>query len=196
MRKWFAGLASGMVAALSLVVLAPATLSAQDMGERTMSNERSQGLVEALRAEDLTVYASILEASGLAASFSDDEPLTFFVPTNTAFADVAEDAVQGEQAARDVVSYLTVKGRVAAPWDADPQVLESIDPLVALRGISLKTDDEGRAVVADPNESAHVGRTLEIGPHVIHVIDGVLLPAADAMHQATGRHLGVVTRRR
>lgn len=182
LKKWLAGFAGGAAAILSLVAMTTATLSAQDMGERTMSNTESQTLVEALRAEDLTVFADLLEASGLAASFSDDEPLTFFAPTNAAFADVAEDAVEGEEEARKVVSYLTAKGRIETAADAESEAVESIGALVALRGISVMSDEDGRVVVSDPDESAYVARTLTVGPHVIHVIDGVLLPAADAMH--------------
>ena len=166
------------VAFLGLGV-APLQGQAEETDTRAMGNDSD--LVSTLRAEGLTVFADLLIASDLADDFADEEALTFFVPTNAAFAEIASGVVEGTENARDAVFHLTAKGTTKG-LDAmeDREQVKTLRPFGAVGGLTLERGEMGHTMVKDPDQSARlVGEPIWVGNHVIHVIDEVLLPAAD-----------------
>lgn len=131
----------------------------------------------AVGAGSFKTLAAALQAAGLVEALKGDGPYTVFAPTDEAFAKLPEGTVESllqpanKQKLIQVLTYHVVKGRVPA------------SKVVALKGaktlngqrVDIKFND-GKVLVDNANL---VTTDVNCSNGVIHVIDQVILPAAD-----------------
>ena len=151
------------IAAATTALAAPAAQSEKDIVDIAIEDGRFTTLVTALQAADLVD------------TLKGDGPFTVFAPTDEAFANLPDGALDGLladiPALTDVLLYHVVSGNVLA---ADVVNLDSADtvlgqPLsIAVADGTVQIDD-AQVIITD----------IEGSNGVIHVIDAVLLPPAD-----------------
>jgi len=114
-----------------------------------------------------------IKASGLSSPFNASGPYTVFAPNDTAFGKLAKEALvelfKPESKARltAILRLHLVSRRVMTVLSTPMKSLQGEDLVVtSARGLRV-------------NEAAIVERDLEASNGVIHVIDTVLMPAAD-----------------
>ena len=143
-------------------------------GSRATGAATRKDIVETAReAGKFTTLLTAIDRAGLRATLAGEGPFTIFAPSDEAFAQLPEGAVQtllGEPAKlAEVLTYHVVRGRVTA---ADVARLRTA-PTVHGEDLPLSVDgcirvDWARVLSAD----------IEASNGLIHVIDRVLLPAA------------------
>jgi uncharacterized surface protein with fasciclin (FAS1) repeats len=123
-----------------------------------------------------TTLATALTEAGLIETLKGEGPFTVFAPTDDAFAALPDGTLEGlladKEALTDVLLYHVVSGKVMA---ADVVTLESADTVLG-KPVSIKVDG-GNVFV---NDSQVIITDIETSNGVIHVIDAVLIPPADA----------------
>jgi uncharacterized surface protein with fasciclin (FAS1) repeats len=124
-----------------------------------------------------TTLATALTAAGLIDTLKGSGPFTVFAPTDEAFAALPAGALDSlladKEALTNVLLYHVASGKVMA---ADIVNMTSVDTLAGLP-VSVKVEN-GNVFLTD---SAQVIITdIETSNGVIHVIDAVLLPPAEA----------------
>ncbi|MBN2469691.1 MAG: fasciclin domain-containing protein [Anaerolineae bacterium] len=130
-------------------------------------------------AGSFTTLLAAVEAAGLAETLSNDGPFTVFAPTDEAFAAAlaalnisAEDLLADTDTLTSILLYHVVAGEAYA---ADVVGLDAVETLQG-GSISIMASDMGVTL----NNSVNVIATDILASNgVIHVIDGVLLPAAE-----------------
>jgi transforming growth factor-beta-induced protein len=153
-----------MVAPAYAAPISEGTLQAQDIVDIAVSDGRFETLVTAVTA------------AGLADTLKGDGPFTVFAPTDDAFAALPEGTIErllnDIPALSDILLYHVVPGKVMAN---DVVNLNSADTAlgkpvsISISGSSVKVND-ANVIITD----------IEASNGVIHVIDTVLLPPADA----------------
>ena len=126
----------------------------------------------AVQNGSFTTLAAALQAAGLADTLKGPGPFTVFAPTDAAFAKLLPGTVEGLLAdpaqLRAVLTYHVVPGRVLAK---------------DVMGLTATTTVQGQRLAIDASDGVKVGGAAVVTPDVmadngvIHVIDGVLLPA-------------------
>jgi uncharacterized surface protein with fasciclin (FAS1) repeats len=126
----------------------------------------------AVQNGSFTTLAAALQAAGLVETLKGPGPFTVFAPTDAAFAKLPPGTVErllaDPAALTAVLTYHVVPGRVLAQ-----------DVL----GLTAATTVQGQRLAIDAWDSVTVGGAAVVTPDimadngVIHVIDGVLLPA-------------------
>lgn len=125
-----------------------------------------------------TTLAAALEAAGLVETLKGEGPFTVFAPTDDAFAALPEGTVESlllpenKQQLIDILTYHVVPGKVMA---ADVTKLESATTVLG-KDVAIKVD-MGNVYI---NDAKVILTDIETSNGVIHVIDAVLLPPADA----------------
>lgn len=125
-----------------------------------------------------TTLATALEAAGLVETLKGEGPFTVFAPTDDAFAALPEGTVESlllpenKQQLIDILTYHVVSGKVMA---ADVTKLENTATVLG-KDVAIKVD-MGNVYI---NDAKVVLTDIETSNGVIHVIDAVLLPPADA----------------
>jgi uncharacterized surface protein with fasciclin (FAS1) repeats len=152
-----------LIATVAPAAAAPAN-QAQDIVDIAVADGRFETLVAAVTAADLV---DTLKGEG---------PFTVFAPTDDAFAALPAGTVEALlndiPTLTDILLYHVVSGKVMA---ADVVNLTSADTVlgkpisISLEGDSVKIND-ATVIITD----------IEASNGVIHVIDAVLLPPADA----------------
>ena len=144
------------------------------------SAEESETIVDiAVANEDFTTLVTAVTEAELAETLSGDGPFTVFAPTNEAFDALPEGTLDTllEDPTGDLASILTyhVVPSAAMSTDlADGMEVETVNGETLTIGVS----DEGVTVTdATGNTVNVVPADIEASNGVIHVIDGVLLPA-------------------
>jgi uncharacterized surface protein with fasciclin (FAS1) repeats len=149
--------------------------TSQQEAPRTQQNAQN---VVALAQDtpDLSTLVTAVSTADLVPTLQGEGPFTVFAPTNAAFEKLGDDAVQSllEPENRDqltsILTYHVVPGKLTAADLKDGQQLET----VAGETLTVTVDGDkvmaGDATVVQPNVEASNG--------VVHVIDGVLTPAA------------------
>jgi transforming growth factor-beta-induced protein len=132
---------------------------------------------------DFSILVDAVVAAGLVDTLGGPGPFTVFAPTNAAFAALlAELNVTAEQLLADkalltsVLTYHVLPGRVLAAdirEGAQPATVQGQTFTLGLAGGPSITDANGR-------KAAIVATNLQASNGVIHVIDKVLLPMAEA----------------
>jgi transforming growth factor-beta-induced protein len=123
-----------------------------------------------------TTLVAALEAAGLAETLSGEGPFTVFAPVDEAFAALPEGTVESlledpQGALTDVLLYHVVDGRVMA----EDVVGLTAAPTLQGQEIAIAVDGDGQVLL---NDTVQVIITdVEASNGVIHVIDGVLIPA-------------------
>ncbi len=195
---WSLVLVFGLLMAACAPSAAPAEEAAapteEPMAEATEApaeEEASDGMVAAdivdtaVAAGDFETLVAAVTAAGLVDTLKSEGPFTVFAPADSAFAALPEGTVEGlladpEGALTDVLLYHVVPGKVMA---AD---------VVGLDGQSVETVGGGMLDIAIDGDTvlingiAVAAPDIETSNGVIHVIDGVLIPASDEMAEGEG----------
>ncbi|WP_298429066.1 fasciclin domain-containing protein [uncultured Jannaschia sp.] len=153
-------------------LLATAALSAP-----ALADAHAKTIVEtATEAGSFTTLLAAAEAAGLVETLSGEGPFTVFAPTDEAFAALPEGTLEtlllpeNKQQLADILLYHVVPGKVMSTDLTDDMQADT-----ALDGQSLTIDlDDGVTV----NDATVVTADIEATNGVIHVIDGVILPAS------------------
>ncbi len=135
----------------------------------------------AVAAGDFTTLVTAVSAAGLADTLKGSGPFTVFAPTDAAFAKLPEGTVdsllkepQGQLA--EILKYHVVAGEFKA---ADVVRLNG-QKIKTVQGGELSVDVTGntvRLVDAAGNSVNVIATDVDATNGVIHVIDGVLMPA-------------------
>ena len=135
-----------------------------------------------------TKLVTAVQAAGLVDALTADNPLTVFAPTDDAFAKLPEGTFESlannVPALTDILLYHVVPGKVMA---ADVVTLTTADTLLG-KPVNIAVKD-GAVFV---NDSQVVITDIEASNGVIHVIDTVLLPPAEAKPMAEPPTLDIV----
>jgi uncharacterized surface protein with fasciclin (FAS1) repeats len=156
-------------------VLVPAAEEA--MAEEEMAEEEmAETIVDiAVADERFSTLVTALTEAGLVETLQGEGPFTVFAPTDDAFAALPEGTVEGLlediPALTDVLLYHVVPGNVMA---ADVVNLDSAD---TVQGTPLDITVEDGAVMV--NDAEVIITDIAASNGVIHVIDAVLVPAAE-----------------
>ena len=156
------------------------------VGGAAMSETKT--IVEnAANSKDHTTLVAAVKAAGLAETLSGAGPFTVFAPTNAAFAKLPAGTVdtllkpENKAMLTGILTYHVVPGRLTATdIAAQARANGGKAVLTTVQGAKLTVwEKDGSWYVSDAK-----GGTAKIGPAdvlqsngVIHVIDGVLLPA-------------------
>jgi uncharacterized surface protein with fasciclin (FAS1) repeats len=156
-------------------VLVPAAEEA--MAEEEMAEEEMAPDIVAIAAGDerFSTLVTALTEAGLVETLQGEGPFTVFAPTNDAFAALPEGTVEGLladiPALTDVLLYHVVSGEVMA---ADVVNLDMAD---TVQGSTVDiTVEDGTVMV---NDAEVIITDIQAANGVIHVIDAVLVPAAE-----------------
>ena len=150
------------------------TATSQQEAPNTMNGQNVVALAQA--TPDLSTLVTAVSTADLVKTLQGKGPFTVFAPTNEAFGKLGDEQVQSllEPENRDqltkVLTYHVVPGTLTASDLSDGQELDT----VAGETLTVKVDGDevmvGDATVVKPDVEASNG--------VVHVIDGVLTPAA------------------
>jgi uncharacterized surface protein with fasciclin (FAS1) repeats len=157
------------------------TTEATDMGtETTMA---AADIVDtAVAAGDFTTLVAAVQAAGLEETLRGDGPFTVFAPTDDAFAALPEGTVDTlledpTGALTDILTYHVVEGAVMAEDVAgmDGQEVTTVNGATFTVGVG----DDGTVTLTDAagNEITVTQTDIATSNGVIHVIDGILMPA-------------------
>jgi len=136
---------------------------------------RKADIVEtAIAANNFTTLASALSAAGLLDILKGDGPFTVFAPTDAAFAKVPQqtldELLQPENKKRlaAILAYHVVPGKVTSH-----EVIAS-SSAITLQGKKVNISKNDGVKI---NEANVIVTDVEASNGVIHIIDGVLMPA-------------------
>ena len=134
-------------------------------------------IFETLQADArFTTLVTAIEAAGLDDELSTGEPFTLFAPTNAAFdalpAGVLDAVLADVDLLTDVLLYHVASGTTLSTDLSDAQSITTL-----LTGATLTVSISGSTV--EINEATVVQADLDASNGVIHVIDGVLVPASN-----------------
>ncbi len=145
--------------------------------EEAAMDDKPATIVEAAVVDGrFTTLVAAVEAAGLAETLSGEGPFTVFAPTDDAFAALPEGTIDTlladpEGQLTDILLYHVVEGAVLA------ETVVTLDLATTLLGqdVTITVDEEGNVFL---NDTVQVIITdIETGNGIIHVIDGVLIPA-------------------
>lgn len=175
------------LAAASLALAGSAAAAKNPMVGGAAMYETKTIVENAANSKDHTTLVAAVKAAGLAETLSSAGPFTVFAPTNTAFgklpAGTVETLLKPENKATltGILTYHVVPGRLTATEiAAQAKANGGKAVLTTVQGAKLTVwEKDGGWYITDAK-----GGTAQIGPAdvlqsngVIHVIDGVLLPA-------------------
>lgn len=173
----------GVTAALALVAsVGAAGISGADPEVRSPEQAATANIIDTATANgNFKTLLAAVEAAGLTATLKGPGPFTVFAPTDAAFAALPAGTVDGllkdPAKLKDILLYHVVSGQVLAADAAKLTEAKTVQgaslPIVASGG----TVTVGGAKVVTADVKASNG--------VIHVIDKVLLPPAQATPTAT-----------
>jgi uncharacterized surface protein with fasciclin (FAS1) repeats len=156
------------------------TEAASDSGP-SMSETPATVVDVAASDEDFSTLVTAVQTAGLAETLSGAGPFTVFAPINDAFAALPQGTVDTllQPANRDqltsVLTYHVVPAKALSGDLSDGMTVTTV------QGQQLAVNVTGAAVTltdASGNTVSVVQPDIEAGNGVVHVIDGVLLPAA------------------
>jgi uncharacterized surface protein with fasciclin (FAS1) repeats len=150
-------------------------------GEETSGSQTPATVVDvAAGDENFSTLVTAVQAAGLAETLSGEGPFTVFAPVNDAFAALPAGTVDSllQPANRDqlaaVLTYHVVPARALSGDLSDGMTVTTV------QGQPLTVGVDGTMVTltdASGNTVSVVQPDVEAGNGVVHVIDGVLLPA-------------------
>ena len=156
----------------AMLVLMSVTVFAQmdtKMITKTVKNDIVQ---TAINAGNFTTLATALKTAGLVDALKGDGPFTVFAPTDEAFKNLPDGALDNllkdKEALKNVLLYHVVSGNVSS------KDVVTLDKATTLNGsdIKIKTTD-GKVMI---NDADVTGADVMASNGIIHVIDKVLLP--------------------
>jgi uncharacterized surface protein with fasciclin (FAS1) repeats len=176
-----------------VTTMAPAATEAPMASEAPMDTEATMATEEteaaegdivdtAIAAGDFTTLVAAVQAAGLEETLRGEGPFTVFAPTDEAFAALPAgtlDALLADPTGQlaDILTYHVVPGAVLAAdvVGLDGQAVTTVNGATITVGVAA----DGTVTLTDAagNEVTVVATDVEASNGVIHVIDGVLLPA-------------------
>ena len=151
---------------------------AEEVAEEVVAEEPAQTVVDIAVADGrFTTLVTALGAADLVGVLSGEGPFTVFAPTDDAFNNLPEgtlDSLLADiPALTDVLLYHVVSGKVMA---ADVVGLDSAE---TVQGSSVGISVMGESVMVD--DANVIITDIEGSNGVIHVIDAVIIPAAEVV---------------
>jgi transforming growth factor-beta-induced protein len=163
--------------------------SSSDTTETTEAAAETTIISVASGNSDFSTLVAAIGAAELVETLEGDGPYTVFAPTNDAFdalpAGTVEDLLKPENKDQltDILTYHVVDGKVMAADLEDGQEVETLQGgilTVAIDGDAVTlTDENGNTVNV-------IDTDIDAGNGVIHVIDGVVTPAAEDAEGGSG----------
>ena len=159
--------------ALIVLVLFMTTSLVAQMDTKMVKNAAKNDIVQtAISAGNFTTLATALTEAGLVDALKGEGPFTVFAPTDEAFKNLPEGALDNllkdKEALKNVLLYHVVSGNVSSAQVVD------LDKATTLNGSDLKIKTENGKVMI--NDADVIGADVEASNGIIHVIDKVLLP--------------------
>ncbi len=135
----------------------------------------------AVMASSVTTLVKAVQAAGLDGTLSGTGPFTVFAPTNAAFDKLPKGALDGllkpesKDKLKGVLTYHVIAGRLLAQDLKDGQQLTTVNGQKLT--VSVK---DGKVMISNGKDAPVNVATADVvsSNGVTHVIDGVLLPAA------------------
>jgi uncharacterized surface protein with fasciclin (FAS1) repeats len=150
--------------------------AAAEAPAETTSTAAADIVDTAVAAGSFDTLVAAVQAAGLVDTLKSDGPFTVFAPTDEAFAKLPAGTVEGlledPEALANILLYHVVPGKVMA---AD--VTDGLTAETAQGSTVTFTVADGAVKINDANITA---TDIETSNGVIHVIDSVILPPADA----------------
>lgn len=168
------------VTALAAVAISATFLPTATAGQGYDKAEKARKNIVEIAAGDerFSTLVAAVKAAGLVDALSGDGPLTVFAPTNDAFAALPEGTLdellkpENKDKLKSILTYHVAEGKVKA------EKVVTMSEVPTLQGQTVTVDASGDGVTL--NGSAKVIKTDILASNgVIHVIDAVLLPAAE-----------------
>ncbi len=157
---------------IAMLVLMSVTIFAQ-MDTKMVTKAVQNDIVQtAINAGNFTTLATALTEAGLVDALKGDGPFTVFAPTDEAFKNLPDGALEGllkdKEGLKNVLLYHVVSGKVSSKEVVD------LNQATTLNGsdLKIKTED-GKVMINDANVT---GADVMASNGIIHVIDKVLLP--------------------
>ena len=144
------------------------------------SNTKAATVVDIIVGSEVhTTLATAVTEANLVGALQGEGPFTVFAPTDAAFAALPEGTVASlledpSGALTDILLYHVVQTRALSGDLSNGQIIRT---MLAGKDITV-TLEEGRVFI---NEAEVVIANLEADNGVVHVIDAVLIPAADPL---------------
>ena len=126
----------------------------------------------AVESGKFNTLAKVLTETGLVEALQGEGPFTVFAPTDEAFKNLPDGALEGllkdKEALKNVLLYHVVSGKVSSKEVVD------LNKATTLNGsdLNIKTNN-GKVMI---NDADVIGADVMASNGIIHVIDKVLLP--------------------
>ena len=167
-----------LMAAVAVGGVGVGSVAADEGGKKSTQPTIAEVVAE---DEEFSTLLTALEAADLVEVFEDPKAkYTVFAPTNDAFAEIPEADLQAllddPEALSEVLTYHVVEGKIPSK-KLDPE--QSVETLQGGE-IQIEVADDGATITDGQGREATIVVTdVKAKNGVIHVIDLVLLPAAD-----------------
>ncbi len=130
----------------------------------------------AVAAGSFNTLVAAVQAAGLVDALKGDGPFTVFAPTDDAFAAIPADTLNAlladPEALSQILLYHVLPGKVMAESVADGLMADTLQGAPVTFSVM-----DGKAMI---NDATIVATDIEASNGVIHVIDAVILPPAEA----------------
>ncbi|MCB8984365.1 MAG: fasciclin domain-containing protein [Ardenticatenaceae bacterium] len=168
-----------VVSLLSAAVFSVSAQTTPTNEDAPSQQQSSQTVWDVLQSrDDLSDFATWIEAAGLSDNLDNDGPFTVFAPTNAAMTNFRGTAADSAATRTQILLYHVVNGRYPAAsmntYDTRPTLLG--DP-VTINGADgqISLNDDVQITTAD----------IQASNGVIHIIDTVLIPPTNSLNTAT-----------
>ncbi len=170
---------NGVIHVIDRVILPPAETA----------EEPTLDIVDtAVAAGSFDTLVAAVQAAGLVDALKGDGPFTVFAPTDEAFAAIPADMLAGLLADPDtlgqILLYHVLPGKVMAESVADGLTVETLQGAPVTFSVM-----NGQPMI---NDAAIIATDIETSNGVIHVIDAVILPPAEAAAEDSGMAMDIV----
>ena len=156
----------------AMLVFTSVSVFAQMDTKMVMNSSKNDIVQTAIKAGNFTTLATALTEAGLVDALKGDGPFTVFAPTDEAFKNLPDGALEGllkdKEALKNVLLYHVVSGKVSSKEVVD------LNKATTLNGadLNIKTNN-GKVMI---NDADVIGADVMASNGIIHVIDKVLLP--------------------
>ena len=156
----------------AMFVFTSVSVFAQMDTKMVMNSSKNDIVQTAIKAGNFTTLATALTEVGLVDALKGDGPFTVFAPTDEAFKNLPDGALEGllkdKEALKNVLLYHVVSGKVSSKEVVD------LNKATTLNGsdLNIKTNN-GKVMI---NDADVIGADVMASNGIIHVIDRVLLP--------------------
>ena len=156
----------------AMFVFTSVSVFAQMDTKMVMNSSKNDIVQTAIKAGNFTTLATALTEAGLVDALKGDGPFTVFAPTDEAFKNLPDGALEGllkdKEALKNVLLYHVVSGKVSSKEVVD------LNKATTLNGsdLNIKTNN-GKVMI---NDADVIGADVIASNGIIHVIDKVLLP--------------------